>query len=237
MRILIAVLTCHRFRSRADVLRRTWVKDLTGADIAFFLGRNEGDPQPDEVWLDVPDDYLSLRKKTQMAFAWSVEQGYDRILKMDDDVYLIPQRLLSTVTRHDYVGRVRGASRQNDAPRIYGDLEKAFCSGFSYWVSRKAASIIAAAPDNGDWAEDRFAGNALADKGIFPVATDEFLLWPPLQGHFCTVPNPHCDFCRQVYANASVICPYDHPSVIPQLHEYFKSTGFIPTCFPEEAMK
>lgn len=228
MRRLVAIVSCHRFRSRADVLRNTWAKDALGYDIRFFVGGGEAQ-RSDEVVIDVPDDYKSLRLKTQRVFSWAHDQGYDHIFKTDDDVYVILERLTKTFILRDYVGRVRGPSRENVAPQIYGPGESSFCSGFGYWVSRGAAKIIADAPDNGDWAEDRFAGNILAYRGIRPIHDPNIMLWPPLTGHFCHVPNDRCASCRRQYQTASVICPYNKPDAIPELHKRYVETGVIPT--------
>jgi hypothetical protein len=233
VKILIAVVTCHRFRGRADILRRTWVPDVGGkADVRFFLGNggvHDGNPPSDEVWLDVGDDYKSLRLKTQAVFRWAVEQGYDFVFKTDDDVYVIPERLFKDFLEVDYAGRVRPASHENDAPRIYGPKESPFCSGYGYWLSQKAAQIVATSPENFDWAEDRYCGNMLFLAGIHPHHDVNFVLWPPLYGHSCTAPMGRCAPCLEVYKTASVICPYARPGVVETLHQSFKETGFIPT--------
>jgi hypothetical protein len=223
VKLLIAVITCHRFKDRADVLRRTWVKDVKGADVRFFLGHGGvGDVPEDEVWVNAPDDYKSLRHKTQMAFKWAVYKDYDFIFKTDDDVYVIPERLLNNFTGHDYSGRVRAPSCENDAPRIYGPKETMFCSGFGYWLSQRAAKVVAYAPDNGDWAEDRYVGNQLIPGGIKPEHDKEFKLWPPLMGHVCSAPLGTCPACLLQYSQASV----------EAMHNIFKATGNIPVRLP-----
>jgi len=234
MRRLIAIATCHKFRARADLLRHTWVPDVGDrADVRFFFGKSslgvDGKLWDEEVELDVPDDYEHFRYKIQAIFRWSIEQGYDFTFKTDDDVYVIPERLFEQFVGNDYVGRVRGPSQENVAPRIYGVSESSFCSGFGYWLSNRAARIVANAPDNGDWAEDRFAGQALFRAGINPYFNRGYLLWPPLSGHFCSRPNKECGACWAQYRTASVICPYARPDAIAILHRYYKDSGFIPT--------
>lgn len=234
-RILVAVVTCHRFRARAQLLKDTWIPDVRDADVRFFFGRGAVDePFPDEVRLDVDDDYHSLRRKVQLVFGWAAEQGYDHVFKTDDDVYVIPERLMRDFKGVAYQGRVRGPSRENDAPRIYGPSEAAFCSGFGYWLSRHAAQIVANAPDNGDWAEDRFVGNALARAGIRGLRDPNFKLWPPTMwgdsgGHVCHRANPKCSACQLMYGQASVICPHQRPDAIPFIHRHFRESAFIPT--------
>lgn len=237
MRRLIAVATCHKYRQRADIVRHTWAVDVGDqADVRFFFGR---DPQnhdgnmeswPEEVHLEVPDDYDHFRHKVQAIFRWAVEQGYDYVLKTDDDVVIFPDRLFSTFQARDYAGRVRGPSQENVAPAIYGQSEAPFCSGFGYWLSRRAAEIVASAPDNGDWAEDRFAGQALNRAGIQPFHLRTHLLWPPISGHFCSRPNTECGACWAQYNAASVICPYARPIAVAELYRWYKEAKqFIPT--------
>lgn len=237
-RILIAVLTCRRFRERADLARATWAGWVEGADVRYFIGRGEDTEssraREGEVVLDVADDYDSFRMKVQAAFRWALEQGYDFLFKTDDDVYLIPERLLANATyRWEYAGRVRPASRENVAPKIYGGRESAFCSGFGYWLSRRAFRICAEAADNGDWAEDRFVGNTLARAGVRAYHDPSIQLWPPIVGHFCSVPNPDCVLCVREYVNASVVCPYDRPQAILGLHKWWTERRFIPTGLPQ----
>ena len=40
-------------------------------------------------------------------------------------------------------------------------------SGFGYWLSRRAMEVVAKARHNGDWAEDRWVANVLANAGIY----------------------------------------------------------------------
>ena len=234
-RILIAVVTCRRFRARADVQRRTWVPRVIGAEVRFFVGAGEGELLPDEVEFDVDDGYQGLPQKVQRAFRWAVDQGYDHILKLDDDVYVVAERLMKFFNPTcDYRGRVRAPSRENDAPRLYGPRESEFCSGYAYWVSARAANIVSAMPANGDWAEDRFCGNVLAKAGIRAVHDPTLKLWPPLSGHRCSLPNRACLACIRQYDDATVVCAYDRPTAVERIHEYHVNWDFIPTCLPPQ---
>ena len=223
MRILIAILTCEKYHWRRVLLEKTWVRAVpAGVDVKFFTGQDVG----------VPDEYRQLPNKVRAVFAKAVAEGYDRILKVDDDILVLPERLLATMTKHDYVGRIRPASREFGGPELYSDQEKPYASGFAYWVSRHAADVVARTPDNGDWAEDRFAGQALWQAGIQPTLDNRFLIWPPINGHVCTYPNPKCPPCRQEFAQASVLCPHQREDAIVELWDYYRTTGFIPTHLP-----
>jgi GT2 family glycosyltransferase len=124
-----------------------------------FSGKQDGYiPKIDEVVLDVSDEYLALPDKTRAICKWSLEHGYDYTFMADDDVYLRPERLLdSGFQSHDYIGRLRGPSGQWPAP---------YCSGFSYWLSAKAAKAVIRSTWNGDTADDRYVGNALQEAGL-----------------------------------------------------------------------
>jgi len=98
MRILVACITCHKFRDRADAQRKTWVPDLVGADIRFFVGGGEPE-RPDEVILPVDDGYRALPEKVKYVFQWALNHGYDWCVKIDDDVYLRPDRLLNAIPK------------------------------------------------------------------------------------------------------------------------------------------
>lgn len=159
MRILIAVVTCHAYRERADSQRSTWAHDIKGADLHFFIGGGQAE-RPDEIVLAVGDGYDALPAKTQALCRWALAQGYDYLYKSDDDVYVVPERLLASgFEAHHYSGRVRGPSGPFPAP---------YCSGFGYWLSKQAMAVIANAHLNGDGAEDRFVANTLLKANIQP---------------------------------------------------------------------
>jgi len=155
MKILIAILTCHINVHKADAQRKTWVKDIIGADVKFFLGRHPKDSFPgnvefeDEVWLDCADDYRGLSRKTQMICQWALAHGYDYIFKCDDDVAVIPEKLLvSGFEQADYIGRFSNHK---------------WAGGHSYWLSRKALHIVSEAEITNP-AEDLWIGTVLENK-------------------------------------------------------------------------
>jgi len=157
MKILIAVITCHKYRSRADAQRKTWVPHVKGMDVRFFLGGGEA-MSDDEVILPCPDDYRNLPLKCRLMFQWALQQGYDYVFKTDDDVLIAPSRLLEAVpVGMNYVGRLRGAARGFPAP---------YCSGMGYWLSRRAMEERVNGADVDDFNEDLTTGNILLKAGI-----------------------------------------------------------------------
>jgi hypothetical protein len=178
MKILIAIKTCHRYRDRAAAQRGTWIPRLAAAippgwtvDLRFFLGTaiKAGDhrsPLQDEVFLDCDDSYHGLTEKFRGICRWALESGYDYLFNCDDDVYIVPDRLLASLDSRlrgndggalDYSGRLRGPMGGFPAP---------FASGFATWLSRRAFQILAEAPLGKDRRDDRWIGNVLWEHGI-----------------------------------------------------------------------
>jgi hypothetical protein len=149
-RILVAVETCARFKDRARSVRDTWMPDAVslGYDVQFFDGAR----------LNVPDDYLSLPFKTRAICAYAREAGYRNLLKVDDDTYVRPKKLV--VPSVDYAGRVNGW----------------FCSGGAYWLSERAIGLVADAETSSQANEDMWVGNVLKSHGIDPVSVPNFFV-------------------------------------------------------------
>jgi hypothetical protein len=153
MRILIAIMCCKHRQVNADVQRQTWIKDIpVGIDYKFFFGTGMNrEPADDEVFLDCCDLYRGLPSKVWQAMQWAHKQGYDYVCKVDDDVYVRPERLLTCgFEEHDYIGR----------------YFQEYACGLAYWVSKKAIAILAGSPEPEEGAEDRWAGKTLAAAGI-----------------------------------------------------------------------
>jgi hypothetical protein len=228
MKLLIAVNTCHKpaYRARAQAQRDTWVPALRamGHDVVFFLGQPTTPTYcgPDEegtwelyegkrlaeVWFaGLDDSYAGICRKVQRICRWAKNHHYDAVLKIDDDVYIVPQRFqwLQVGSRH-YVGRFRGP---------YGNYPPHFASGFAYFLSREACQYIAATPNNGDWMDERFVATVLAYNGIYGH-TD-------LQ-NFC-VTGPHLS-SKEILANptlakGTIYCEYG-PAQMHELHAGLK---------------
>lgn len=126
-------MTCARDRWRTSAHR-----DLIsghGADVRFFLGHGNENPDADEIIVDEPDDYDSLPKKVRAAFQWALDRGYDYIFKADCDTYInVPALLASGYEAHEYVGLMgdEGAG---------GGLAHCPSGGVGYWLSARAAKI------------------------------------------------------------------------------------------------
>lgn len=171
-KVLIAVVTCRAYRNRAEAQRRTWAKDMPeGLDLQFFVGQGSDEPLADEVALPVDDGYHGLPDKVQAVCRWALQRGYTHLLKVDDDAYVRPERVLANIPDADYGGRVRGPSGNHTRthPFQHKFWPAPYCSGLAYWLSAKAMKVIADAPPSEDAAEDRRTGNLLLKAGITPI--------------------------------------------------------------------
>ena len=167
MRILLAVFSCHQYNyspddwfkrpvvDRVSALRDTWLKDVT-IDYKIFKGRHgqggNTPPKPDEIFLDVPDDYRHSNEKIKAVIAYALANGYEYLLKVDDDVWVNWDKLNLNPTA-DYIG--------GGGPQYRGQ----YCAGITYYLSRRSMEILSntslATSDINAWAEDRWVGTAL----------------------------------------------------------------------------
>lgn len=152
MRILIAIATCHARLDRIDAQRKTWVRQVHGADVVFFVG---GGTDTSVTTLDAPDGYDGLPAKVRAICRWAFDNGYDAMFKADDDTYIIPEMLLGIcpIGQYDYVGNFRHAT---------GGYPARYASGFGYWLSRAAVAAVMNAELTSDANEDRWVGNVVA---------------------------------------------------------------------------
>ena len=157
MKVLIAILSCHRQFEQEQVCRETWLsvfehgRSVAGgggtafhtADYLFFRGIDGNllqDPPRDVVSLPVPDDYISLPFKTQAICRYAPERQYDYLFKCDNDTYVDVFRLLrSDFERWPYSGWA-------------WDGKGGYASGGSgYWLDRIRMATVADATFEPDW--------------------------------------------------------------------------------------
>lgn len=199
MKRLIAIPSCYAYsyaksdeglahhsgqdEHRSNIIRQTWYKlweqHRDEIDLLFFYGTAPDGIKPkggpDEVNLEVKDDYPSLPLKVQAMFRWAFRQGYDYVFKTDDDTFVHPDRLLAAFNPNlDYEGFVISG----------GPVD--YCAGCGYWLSRSALGRIAYAEWNGDTAEDRWVGTVLSHNRIRPVNNEQ-------------MQNCHCEVCAEKY--------------------------------------
>lgn len=156
MKTLIGIAGCHEYRARADAQRMTWMKDVGSlADVRFFLGTpHSGKQSADEIWLECPDNYVERKQKVIAIIRWALEKDYDYLWKVDDDVYLRPDRLLS-LEHYDYCGAIVGDDR--------------VFSGAIYGLSRDSMNKLLTS-DTADWQryEDIWVWHRLSEFSVSP---------------------------------------------------------------------
>ena len=174
-KVLVAIVTCKKYAERAKALRDTWVPlvQASGYDVEFFDGER----------LNVPDDYLNLPLKAKAIFKWAAEHGYDRLLKVDDDTFIQADRLAPVDA--DYAGNLCDANdwgRPGDGIPNFpkGTFPHTYITGGAVWFSKKAIQILVDTPLNGDFADDRWVGQTLAQAGIRPTMLPDFY-WHPFR--------------------------------------------------------
>ncbi len=220
MKRLIAVFTCHAYtyekqdegaahhsgvqKNRSQAIRNTWYRTWEEnykdqIDLKFFFGRWPQEatrcPLPNEVFLDVPDDYNNVSYKVQGMCKWALANNYDQILKIDDDVYLYIDRLLDNLDNSDYRGY---------------EIELSNCqaaTGAAYWLTNKAMQIVADAEvDPKERREEIFIGRALSRNGISLIHEPRFQ--PCL-----------CDVCLEKYPESVRITSHTaKPERMYELH-------------------
>jgi hypothetical protein len=144
MKPLIAVHSCQSDirNGRNQAIRETWGAEvLQYADLKFFVGGVPCLLQRDEVWVDACDGKYNLIEKEAAMLRWCCEQGYERILKTETDVYIVADRMFQTnFSSCDAIGSLVGEK----IGRLYGSSNVySFFQGHAIWYSKKAAQFVA----------------------------------------------------------------------------------------------
>ena len=196
MRLLIAIKSCRHDRDRGhhDAIRETWGRDVTEADLRFFVGQGNtiSDLAEDEEVVNVLDDYESLPLKTEAILRWFLSQNYDYVFLCDTDTYIVVPKLMKCgFEKVDYMGRNTwplGVTRRYASTDRHGNIWPTFdafawmSGGYGYFLSRKAAEyVIDNMPEL--WAEDMCVGQVLGplyQQGIIKIQNME----PGITFHF-----------------------------------------------------
>jgi len=174
MKILLAIFSAHKYDykfndpcmtdwfvrpdvDRVSALRDTWLKDVT-VDYKIFYGVQPGGrvnraPLEDEVFLNAPDGYQHSSQKLKALAQYALDNGYEYLLKIDDDVFVYWDRLNLNPTA-DYIGG--GPS--------------GFAAGCAYWLSKRSMTLLADSPPF-RWQEDFWVGCVMENNHI-PLTKD-----------------------------------------------------------------
>jgi hypothetical protein len=173
-KIIIGLLSCDKYESRAQICRSTWIPRATQLGIpVFFLrgGRDKPCAQLGDVLrFNVPENYDCLPQRTRAFCKWTLDNtDADVVFKADDDTFVVAERLAqfehldAHLFGNEPGGRYRG-----------------YCSGGAgYGLSRDAIKIIAEHMTAKIGAEDRHVKQTLASHGIKPFFANprRFVAW------------------------------------------------------------
>ncbi len=168
MKVLLAMINCHRRQAYAESQRETWIPNIpAGFDYRYFLGPSERTPRADEVFLQCNDDYEGLPEKVREAVRWALAHGYDYMFKVDDDVVLrVPSFFSSDFRHYDFIGHKNKDEGAISAPW-----------GFCYGLSKKCMQIIAEAPLPYNNNDEVWVANNLSAQGILLHDETRYILY------------------------------------------------------------
>lgn len=159
---LISIVNARPREAWRNALRNSWLPQVPKdkADAFFFVGR--GDPVRDTdrvVELDCSDGYEHLPDKIRSITRWADAHGYEHMLKLDDDVIVRPNDLLSSgYDLHPYSGRSNRPESSYAIPM-----------GFAYWMDQQSMRIISNTdlPGDGSNDDEKWCAYTLSNNGIF----------------------------------------------------------------------
>ena len=199
---LLCLYTCQPYlETRVRAIRETWLPLLAkmGVPCLIFVGGGDGRRERDVVYLDAPDDYESLPKKTLAMARWVLDHtDFAHLVKVDDDCFVDPDAWFGDLahrstnyygrsltrrrgqmdrTWHQPKSRSRRARMELDKspePSTYAD------GGSGYALSRIALQALIEASERPEgralihvsFMEDKLVGDLLASARIAVDNTD-----------------------------------------------------------------
>ncbi len=168
MKTLLAIVNARHRADWRDIIRKTWLPQVPRdhTDVFFFVGNGSPISDPEGVVeLNCSDEYKNLPEKVRSIARWASEQGYDHVLKIDDDVVLRPQMFLgSGFDKHDFSG---GVNRPGPCPVTFG---------FCYILSRKSMELVKSHSLPHDFDDEKWVAHVLHAHGIQLMNADGYTL-------------------------------------------------------------
>ena len=191
---MIILMTCKLYKYRWQKIKDNWL-DACGIPYVFVVGDEtlprggfkHDDTDSSILYVGCKDDYDELVHKVCYAIR-AVKQLYDPafVLKIDDDVVIVPERLAAYKPNNDYEGNSlhtgtfsawgieKYSKPVNKQPVFFGESIN-YCGGPLYCLRRRAIDIVCAEmnPDNLKF-EDVNVCLTLKRHGITPTHADLF---------------------------------------------------------------
>jgi hypothetical protein len=208
MNVVIGVLSGKNEEQRRKGCRETWMQDFCNANVnAMFL---VGDPKSAEAYCDgndilylpCPDTYQCLPQKTRLFCKHALESwDFDYLFKCDDDTYVHVDRFLNFDPEGaDYLGIDPVGTNEFNS------------GGAGYFLSRKAAIIVAEQLIDTVGPEDLLVGKLMARNGIKRSQSHKFQAWKLDR----TIPTPKNDGITVHYIRGQEM--YDiHNQFVPKI--------------------
>ena len=247
--LLICLYSCRpNLDTRVAAIRQTWMQraQARGVPVLVFVGGGDGQRQGDVVYLDAPDDYESLPKKTLAMVDWVRRHtGHGALFKIDDDCHVDIDALLAgdAPFLHDYCGRrlYRGRGHFNRVwhmeksrgPHARYTLDKSpepsvYADGSTgYVLSRHAMQVLAHAASTPQgqaliaqsFMEDKLVGDLLRGQGL-ALSSEGYQTSILRQVRASGAPVPMWENGLSPYRGGSVIVTHlDGPSEMARTHE------------------
>lgn len=164
---ILLIMNCKKYREKALYQKKTWLAHIP-KEIPYFhvIGDKDLDKsfKFDEenriLWVNQPDDYISLPKKVIAAYD-AVLQTYDfdYIFKTDDDQILVKSHFFMILTniinkkfpKSDYGGYIVNVDKpylsqyhriHNELPQFIAILATKYCSGRFYFLSKEVVNDL-----------------------------------------------------------------------------------------------
>lgn len=145
MKPAILIKSCQKYAARRKACRETWLKRCEIPYVfvvADPLGRVWKTTETDVLVVEhIDDGFKNIAPKVKHGLEYVLGQGADMVFVCDDDTYVETDRLAAAMpVGQDYVGylRVEGLGPET--------LWTPYASGSAYWLSQKAAELVAASP-------------------------------------------------------------------------------------------
>lgn len=172
---MIGLFSAPRFRDRLQLCEETWIPDAREAGQKYLVIQTEAMNSDerlrlsgDRLLLNLPDSLAALPQHVRTWCEFMLRlPDWDYLFKCDDDTYIsIPRFMAYDLRGRDYVGAWC---------QWWGE---SYChGGAGYFLSRRAATILAENLTEEFGAEDLLVGRTLRNAGIEPSWEGKFIGW------------------------------------------------------------